>query len=56
MSFANALARLPITLNSSDWYAGRSVMVLLCLAGLVGYGFHASLAGRRLFGRSLVEG
>ncbi len=52
ISFANALARLPITLNSSEWYAGRSLMVLLCLAGLIGYGFHASLAGRQLFGRS----
>ena len=56
MSFANVLARLPITLNSSEWYAGRSLMVLLCLAGLIGYGFHASLAGRQVFGRSLVEG
>ena len=56
ISFANALARLPITLNSSDWYVGRSVIVLLCLAGLVGYGFHTSLAGRQLFGRSLVDG
>jgi hypothetical protein len=56
LSFANALTRLPITLNSSEWYAERSVMVLLCLAGLIGYGFHASLAGRHLFGRSLVDG
>jgi serine/threonine-protein kinase len=56
ISFANAVARLPITLNSSEWYAGRSAMVLLALAGLIGYGFHASLAGRQLFGRSLAEG
>ena len=55
LSFANALTRLPITLNSSEWYAGRSLIVLLCLAGLAGYGFYASLGGRQLFGRSLVE-
>ena len=30
-------------------------MVLLCLTGLVAYGFNASLAGRHLFRRSLVE-
>ena len=56
MTFANALTRLPITLNPAEWYAGRSLMVLLCLAGLAGYGFHASFAGRQLFGRSLVDG
>jgi predicted Ser/Thr protein kinase len=55
MSFANALTRLPITLNSSEWYAERSLIVLLCLAGLAGYGFHASFGGRQLFARSLVE-
>jgi len=56
MTFASALTRLPITLNPSDWYAGRSLMVLLCLAGLIGYGFRTSLAGRQLFRRSLVDG
>jgi serine/threonine-protein kinase len=56
ISFANALTRLPITLNSSDWYAGRSLVVLLCLTALIAYGFHASFAGRKLFGRDLVNG
>src|SRR4029453_7884269 len=55
MTFANTLTRLPITLNLSDWYAGRSLVVLLCLICLAGYGFHASLAGCPLFGRRLVE-
>ena len=56
MSFANALARLPITLNSSEWYVGRSLLVLFCLGGLIGYGFRMSLAGRQLFRRRLVDG
>jgi hypothetical protein len=56
MSFANALARLPITLNSSEWYVGRSLLVLFCLGGLIGYGFRTSLAGRQLFRRFLVDG
>jgi hypothetical protein len=55
MSFANALTRLPITLNSSEWYVGRSLMVLLCLTCVAAFGFHASLAGRKVFGRGLVD-
>jgi hypothetical protein len=55
MTITNTLTRLPITLNSSDWYAGRSLAVLLCLMCLISYGFHASLAGRPLLGRSLLE-
>jgi serine/threonine-protein kinase len=55
ITVANALTRLPITLNSSEWYMERSVVVLLCLAGLIGYGFHTSLAGRPLLGRRLVD-
>ena len=50
----NTLVRLPITLNPSDWYLGRSLIVLLCLAVLIGYGFRTSVAGP-LFRPGLVE-
>jgi hypothetical protein len=56
MSFANALTRLPITLSSSDWYAGRSLIVLICFMCLLAYRFHTSLAGRKPFGRCLIDG
>jgi hypothetical protein len=55
IAFANAFTRLPVTLNSSDWYVGRSAVVLLCLVGLIGYGFHVAAADRPLVGRRLVE-
>jgi serine/threonine-protein kinase len=51
----NALVRLPITLNPSDWYLGRSLIVLLCLSVLIGYGFRTSVAGQPLVRRTLVE-
>jgi serine/threonine protein kinase len=55
MTFANALTRLPITLNAAEWYTGRSMLVLLCLSGIIVYGFRASVAGRQLIGPRLVE-
>jgi hypothetical protein len=55
MTFANALTRLPITLNAAEWYTGRSMLVLLCLSGIIVYGFRAAVAGRQLIGRRLVE-
>jgi serine/threonine-protein kinase len=39
----------PLTFDLSSWYAGRSLFVLLGLAGLAAYGFYISLAGRPLF-------
>jgi serine/threonine-protein kinase len=56
MTFANALTRLPITLNPAEWYAGRSLLVLLCLSAIIAYGFRTAVAGRQRFGRRLVEG
>jgi len=46
ITVANAFSRLPMTFNSSDWYMGRSVVVLLCLAGLAAYSLRVSLRGR----------
>ena len=52
---ANALTRLPITINSSEWYLGRSLMVLICLVVLIVYGFRTSVGGQPLFARRLVD-
>jgi serine/threonine-protein kinase len=54
ISVTDALVRLPITFNFTEWYAGRSVVVLACVMSLVVYGFNASLGGHRMFGRGLV--
>ena len=37
------LYSVPITLNPSVWYAGRSSLVLLTVTGLAVYGFTAAL-------------
>jgi serine/threonine protein kinase len=49
------LVEAPLTLDFSAWYGGRALPVLAVLAGLACYGFHTSLAGKPLFGRSLLE-
>jgi serine/threonine-protein kinase len=46
---------LPLTLDVSAWYASRGWPPLLVIAGLAVYGFHTSLAGKPMFGRSLLE-
>ncbi len=37
------LYSVPITLNPSVWYAGRSYLVLLAVTGLAAYGFAVAL-------------
>jgi len=39
----------PLTTDSSAWYAGTSLFLLLVLAALAGYGFRIALAGRPAF-------
>jgi serine/threonine-protein kinase len=41
ITVANAITRLPMTLDSSQWYAGRSWIVMLCLLGLIVHGFRS---------------
>ena len=43
-------------LDFSTWYAGNSIVILLILAAVVGFSFYTSLAGRSLFGDSMVPG
>jgi hypothetical protein len=39
----------PLTTDSSAWYAGTSLLVLLVLAAIAIYGFRIALAGRPAF-------
>lgn len=45
----------PITLRLSHWYAGRSLFVLLFIAGLATFGFRKALAGQSAFGNLALE-
>jgi hypothetical protein len=50
--FANYFGHMlqfPLTTDSSAWYAGTSLFVLLFLAALAVYGFRIALAGRPMF-------
>jgi hypothetical protein len=49
------LSTLPVTLNFSRWYIGRSLFFLLLLIGIAVYGFRAALAGRPIFGNLVLE-
>jgi serine/threonine-protein kinase len=49
------LATAPLTLDGSTWYAGRSYVVLLFFAALLGAAFYTALGGKPLFGRALLE-
>ncbi|HEY3123687.1 MAG TPA: serine/threonine-protein kinase [Thermoanaerobaculia bacterium] len=51
----NLLLTFPLTLDFSRWYAGRSLLVLLILAGLAVYGFHTSLGGKPAFGAAALD-
>jgi serine/threonine protein kinase len=53
--FMFSVFEVPLTLHVSAWYASRALPVLAVLAGLVVYAFHTSLAGKPLFGRTLIE-
>ncbi len=47
--------QFPLTTDSSAWYAGTSLLVLLVLAALAIYGFRIALAGRPMFGGLRLE-
>jgi Protein kinase domain len=51
----SVLLRVTHTLDWSVWYAGRSAAVLLLFAVILVAAFHASLGGKPLFGRSILE-
>jgi len=47
--------QFPLTTDSSAWYAGTSLFVLLVLAALAIYGFRIALVGRPLFSGMRLE-
>jgi hypothetical protein len=52
--FAHFL-EFPLTTDSSAWYAGTSLFLLLVLAALAVYGFRIALAGRPMFSGMRLE-
>jgi serine/threonine-protein kinase len=46
---------LPSTTDPTVWYAGVSALSLAIVVGLAGYGFLVSLAGKPIFGRSILQ-
>jgi serine/threonine protein kinase len=51
----DALLNVPITLDFSNWYAARSLCVLLSFVLIAVWGFYTSLAGQRLWKEDLFE-
>ena len=51
----NVLLNVPITLDFSNWYAVRTVCVLLSVAAIAAWGFYTSLAGQRLWKDELFD-
>ncbi len=47
--------QFPLTTDSSAWYAGTSLFLLLVLAALAVYGFRIALGGRPLFSGIRLE-
>ena len=47
--------KFPLTTDSSAWYAGTSLFLLLVLAALAIYGFRIALAGRPMFSGMRLE-
>ena len=53
--FFFTLSYTPLTLDASAWYAGRTLIGLGLLAGVLVYAFHVALAGKSWIGSSLLE-
>jgi serine/threonine protein kinase len=51
----DALLNVPITLDFSNWYATRSLSVLLSFVVIAAWGFYTSLAGQRLWKDDIFE-
>jgi serine/threonine-protein kinase len=53
--FMFSLIEVPITLDLGAWYASRALPLVAVLAGLGIYGFHTALAGKPMFGSTLLD-
>ena len=51
----DVLLNIPITLDFSNWYAGRALCVVLGFVLIAAWGFYTSLAGQRLWKDDLFE-
>ena len=51
----DVLLNVPITLDFSNWYAARSLCVVLAFVMIATWGFYTSLAGQRLWKEDLFE-
>jgi hypothetical protein len=49
------LMRAPLTFDASAWYFGRSFAVMLFFVAALAAAAFASLGGKPLFGRALLE-
>ncbi|MGH9365382.1 MAG: serine/threonine-protein kinase, partial [Thermoanaerobaculia bacterium] len=52
---ATLMSLCPLAPDFSHWYAGRTLFVLLSVAGLAAWGFHTALGGRPVFGSTSLE-
>ena len=51
----DVLLNVPISLDFSNWYAARSLCVVLGFVLIAAWGFYTSLAGQRLWKEDLFE-
>jgi hypothetical protein len=51
----DVLLNVPVTLDFSNWYAARSLCVVLGFVVIAAWGFYTSLAGQRLWKDDLFE-
>jgi hypothetical protein len=49
------IARVPLSLDGSAWYAGRSFAVLGLFVVLLGTSAYLSLGGKPIFGKALLD-
>lgn len=54
--FSRLLWRFPITVDFSTWYAAGSLLAMLAVMAVAGFGFHSALAGRPLLRDELLDG
>lgn len=52
---ADLTLNMPITLDFSNWYAARSLCVVLVFVAIAAWGFYTSLAGQRLWKEDIFE-
>ncbi len=52
---ANVLLNVPFTVDSGDWYAPTSVLIVLSFVALALWGFYTALAGQKLIKGELFE-